>query len=175
MLRPSVLPGLSGEGRFLIASCGEGQYSLESPQLRHGLFTYHLLRGLLKDGDRDGDGRVGVAELFSYVSAAVSRDARQKYGHEQTPWTSAVYNEDVILSTVRRKAPSTEYSRSRMVVSRLISSSDSSRAFRWGSRRAWSHSRNAVVGPMPYRYRSEMCVGLSDGKSTPMIRGMRTP
>src|SRR3954470_7496585 len=74
--------------------------------------------------------------------------------------------------TVRRRAPSTEYSRSRMVVSRLISSSDSSRAFRCGSSRAWSHSRKAVVGPMPYRYRSEMCVGLSDGRSTPMIRGI---
>src|SRR5438876_1166603 len=67
-LRPSVLPALTGEGRFLIASCGEGEYSLEVPDLRHGLFTYHLLGGLEGDADRDQDGRVGVAELFEHVS-----------------------------------------------------------------------------------------------------------
>src|SRR4051812_16934094 len=59
-----------------------------------------------------------------------------------------------------------------MVVSRLISSSERSRALRCGSRPALSHSRRASDGPTPYRYRSEMWVGLSDGKSTPMIRGI---
>src|SRR5439155_14093374 len=81
-LRPSVLPALTGQGRFLIASCGEGEYSLEVPELRHGLFTYHLLRGLERAADRDGDGRVGVAELFEYVSAAVAGDAA-RYGAPQ--------------------------------------------------------------------------------------------
>src|SRR5262249_58622219 len=90
-----------GRGRFLLASCDKGQKSIEAEELRHGLFTYHLLRGLRRDGDRDGDGRVSIAELFHYVSAAVSRDAREKFGREQTPWTSAVYTEDVILSAVR--------------------------------------------------------------------------
>jgi serine/threonine-protein kinase len=112
-LAPSVLQQLSGRGRFLIASCDRGQKSLESEELRHGLFTYHLLKGLVEAGDRDGDGRVSVAELFGYVSAAVSRDARERFGHEQTPWTSAVYNEDVFLSTVRasRRPPSPDASR----------------------------------------------------------------
>ena len=100
-IRPSLLQPLGGRGRFLIASCDKGQKSIESEELRHGLFTYHLLEGLRQAGDRDGDGLVGVAELFSYVSSAVSRDARTRFQREQTPWTSAVYNEDVILSTVR--------------------------------------------------------------------------
>ncbi len=113
-LQPSVLQQLSGRGRFLIASCDRGQKSIEAEELRHGLFTYHLLRGLVEAGDRDCDGRVSVAELFSYVSAAVSRDAREHFGHEQTPWTSAVYNEEVILSTVRpgRRSPRLETGRS---------------------------------------------------------------
>jgi serine/threonine protein kinase len=113
-LAPSVLQQLSGRGRFLIASCDRGQKSLEAEELRHGLFTYHLLRGLVEAGDRDGDGRVSVAELFGYVSTAVSRDARERFGHEQTPWTSAVYNEDVFLSTVRpgRRSPPLQAGRS---------------------------------------------------------------
>jgi serine/threonine protein kinase len=102
-LRPSVLQGMAGKGRFLIASCDAGQKSLEAEELQHGLFTYHLLKGLRGAGDRDGDGKVSVAELFNYVSTAVSKDAREKYQHEQTPWTSAVWNEEVVLSIPRRE------------------------------------------------------------------------
>src|SRR5207244_1378162 len=51
-LAPSVLQQLSGRGRFLIASCDRGQKSIEAEELRHGLFTYHLLRGLVEAGDR---------------------------------------------------------------------------------------------------------------------------
>jgi serine/threonine protein kinase len=53
------------------------------------LFTYHLLRGMAGEGDRDGDGRVGVAELFEYVAESVARDAKQ-LGVEQKPWNAAV-------------------------------------------------------------------------------------
>ena len=104
-IQPSVLQRLGGRGRFLIASCDKGQKSIEAEEFKHGLFTYHLLEGLREAGDRDGDGRVSVAELFSYVSAAVSRDARDRFHREQTPWTSTVYNEDVFLSTVRPRKP----------------------------------------------------------------------
>src|SRR5262249_55573377 len=105
-IQPALIQQLAGRGRFLIASCDRGQKSIEAEPLRHGLFTYHLLQGLRGAGDRDGDGRVSVAELFGYVSSAVSRDAREKFQREQTPWTSAVYNEDVVLSTVRaERAP----------------------------------------------------------------------
>jgi serine/threonine protein kinase len=96
-LRPAVLQGLSGRGRFLIASCDEGQTSVEAEPLGHGLFTYHLLRGLRGEGDRDGDGRVGVAELFEYVARAVEEDARI-FGTEQRPWYSAVGPGGVYIS-----------------------------------------------------------------------------
>src|SRR5262249_41478745 len=103
-LRPSVVKRLSGNGRFLLASCGHDQESLELEDLEHGLFTYHLLRGLTRDGDLDHDSKVTIEELFRYVSREVGRDA-SKRGHKQTPWTSATYTEEVILSTVRpRKA-----------------------------------------------------------------------
>ncbi|MFO0878076.1 MAG: protein kinase [Gemmataceae bacterium] len=106
-LRPSHLERLGGRGRFLIASCDRGQKSIEADELRHGLFTYHLLKGLLGAGDRDGDGRVGIGELFGYVSGAVSRDARTRFQREQTPWTWATYNEEIVLSVV----PSTREAR----------------------------------------------------------------
>jgi serine/threonine protein kinase len=97
-LSPGVIQTIGGRGRFLIASCDAGQKSLEAEELGHGLFTYHLLRGLRGAGDRDRDGKVGVAELFTYVSSAVASDAQKRFGREQRPWTSAVWADEVYIS-----------------------------------------------------------------------------
>jgi hypothetical protein len=97
-LRPATLAGMAGRGRYLIASCDEGQKSFECAELRHGLFTYHMLQGIAGAADSDGDGRVGLAELFNYVSREVARDARQRFGREQKPWTSATWAEETYIS-----------------------------------------------------------------------------
>ncbi|MGL4552603.1 MAG: caspase family protein, partial [Gemmataceae bacterium] len=104
-IQPSMLARLAGQNRFLLASCGRGEKSIEAQELKHGLFTYHLLRGLEGAADRDGDGRVGLAELFGYVAAAVKKEAKERFGLDQVPWASAVYTEDVILSTPRAGRP----------------------------------------------------------------------
>jgi serine/threonine protein kinase/uncharacterized caspase-like protein len=97
-LRPALLEGMAGRGRFLIASCDEGQKSYECADLGHGLFTFHLLEGISGAADRDGDGRVGIVELFNYVATTVSRDARQRFGQDQKPWTSATWAEETYIS-----------------------------------------------------------------------------
>jgi serine/threonine protein kinase/uncharacterized caspase-like protein len=102
-LSPSVLERLGGQGRFLIASCGRGQKSIEAEDLRHGLFTYHLIRGLRGEAARDG--RVTAGSLFAHVAEAVQRDARERFGREQTPWTHATYSEDVVLATPAAEKP----------------------------------------------------------------------
>jgi serine/threonine protein kinase len=101
-IKPAIFEKLSGRNRFLIASCDEGQKSIESVELKHGLFTYHLLRGIRGTADRDGDGKVGIAELFNYVSAAVARDARERFQSEQQPWVKGTWTDDVFLSAPRR-------------------------------------------------------------------------
>jgi serine/threonine protein kinase len=105
-IRPALLENLAGKGRFLLASCDEGQYSMELADLGHGLFTYHLLQGMGGAGDRDGDGKVGVAELFEYVSEAVARDAR-KHGFDQKPWNASVGAGGVYLAAPKRRAQAT--------------------------------------------------------------------
>jgi serine/threonine-protein kinase len=107
-LRPAVLERMTGRGRYLIASCDEGQKSFECAELGHGLFTYHLLQGIAGAADRDGDGRVGLAELFNYVSTAVSRDSRQRFGREQKPWTSATWAEETYISSPNSRVTVTE-------------------------------------------------------------------
>jgi serine/threonine protein kinase len=99
-IRPDVLQGIAGKGRFLLASCNEDEVSVELSQHGHGLFTYHLLRGIEGEGDRDGDGRVGVSELFEYVSDAVARDA-EKQGMRQHPWSHSLAAGGVYISAPR--------------------------------------------------------------------------
>ena len=68
------LIGLSGSGK-----------SLESDDLRHGLFTYYLLRGLRGDADRDRNGAVTLAEIIPYVNDKVPQAARTAFRQEQHP------------------------------------------------------------------------------------------
>jgi serine/threonine protein kinase len=96
-MRPALFQALAGRRRYLIASCDDGQVSVEADCWGHGLFTHHLLAGLRGAGDRDDDGRVGIAELFEYVSEAVERDAKAM-GMVQKPWISATGPGGVILS-----------------------------------------------------------------------------
>jgi serine/threonine protein kinase len=100
--RPDMLQGITGKGRFLLASCDAGQKSVESTQVRHGLFTYHLLEGIRGAADRDGNGRVGVAELFEYVAEAVEKDAREQFGRAQRPWHTSSGPGGVYLSEPQR-------------------------------------------------------------------------
>jgi serine/threonine protein kinase len=101
-IRPAMLEELTGRGRYLIASCDDGQVSLESETRGHGLFTYHLLDGIRGAGDRDGDGQVGVSELFEHVAEAVDRDARA-LGTIQKPWSCSIGAGGVYLSAPRWK------------------------------------------------------------------------
>jgi serine/threonine protein kinase len=106
-LRPSALPELSGGGHFLLAACGENQYSLESPQFGHGLFTYYLLEGLKGKADENRDGKVGVAELFEYVAREVGRESMQTIGQPQTPWFKATNAGGVYLAEPRLQSEPT--------------------------------------------------------------------
>ena len=99
-IRPAMFESLTGRGRYLIASCDDGQVSLEAEAWGHGLFTYHLLEGIRGAGDRDGDGRIGVAELFEHVAEAVDRDARA-LGMVQKPWSCAIGTGGAYLSAPR--------------------------------------------------------------------------
>lgn len=57
-------------------------------QGKHGLFTYHLLRGLQGLADIDRDGTVVAGELCTYARGEVGRVARQQFGNAQHPLCS---------------------------------------------------------------------------------------
>jgi caspase domain-containing protein len=67
----------ASKGRFVIAAAAPNEVALEVPDLKHGLFTYYLLKGLEGDADANSDDIVTVNELFNYVQRNVARYAMQ--------------------------------------------------------------------------------------------------
>ena len=58
-------------------------HSYDSAQ--HGLFTYHLLKGLGGAADLDKDGTILAGELCAYTRWQVLKVAQEQYGNKQEP------------------------------------------------------------------------------------------
>ena len=85
------------KGRAIITSSDINELSNESPQWRHGVFTYYVLEGLKGDADTDNDRLVSVGELFHYVRRKVRLDTN----FSQTPQLLVGDNENLALSVAR--------------------------------------------------------------------------
>ncbi len=68
----------------LIGSTGL-RSGLEPAKLRHGLFTYYLLRGLKGDADANFNGEVTLGELTAYLGRTVPVSSKQDFNQEQRP------------------------------------------------------------------------------------------
>lgn len=58
---------LATEGLAIITSSAADEDALESERLEGGVFTHHLVTGLLGAADRTGDERVTLAEVYRYA------------------------------------------------------------------------------------------------------------
>lgn len=83
MLKTSTQITAGPNVAVLTASSGE-QISSSLPEKRHGLFTYHLLKGLRGEADANKDGVLGLGELHRYVKERVSNGAAAM-DREQSP------------------------------------------------------------------------------------------
>jgi len=52
------------------------QISSSSSEVRHGIFSYFLMRGLEGDADQNKDGQISVAEMQAYLTETVTRQAQ---------------------------------------------------------------------------------------------------
>ena len=66
-----------GKGRVIISSCSANEISKEDDNLKHGIFSYYLLKGLKGQADQDRDGIITVSEVFSYLSRKVPQASDQ--------------------------------------------------------------------------------------------------
>ena len=63
-----------GTGRVVLAASGVNEESLESPDLKHGYFTYFLLQALQR-----GKGRTPLSQVFASVSQQVSQSVSTQH------------------------------------------------------------------------------------------------
>jgi osmotically-inducible protein OsmY len=59
----------------VISASAPDQISSSSPELKHGIFSYYLMRGMEGEADSNKDGQITVAEMQTYLSAQVTRQA----------------------------------------------------------------------------------------------------
>lgn len=59
----------------VITASQNDQISSSSADLKHGIFSYYLMKGMEGDADKNGDSQITVGEMFSYLTEHVARQA----------------------------------------------------------------------------------------------------
>lgn len=90
-------PVLTNERMAVFAASAGNQVSSAWPAMRHGLFTYFLLKGLRGAADADGAPGVSVGELDAYLRREVPPQAG-RLDREQRPQLTAVKTDRVLVA-----------------------------------------------------------------------------
>ena len=59
----------------VITASASDQIASSSPDLKHGIFSYDLMKGLEGDADEDKDGTITIGELQNFLAEGVPRVA----------------------------------------------------------------------------------------------------
>jgi hypothetical protein len=86
-----------GRGRVVLTAGDANEVTVESDDLRHGVFTYYLLEGLRGKADLDGNGIITVDEVYRYVSIKVP----QATGQVQHPVRKGEMTGEIILGVLK--------------------------------------------------------------------------
>ena len=72
-------------GTFWITASGSNQFATEFEKLGHGVFTYALLEGVKGQADANGDQKLTIRELSTYIENKVPELSEQFKGLSQFP------------------------------------------------------------------------------------------
>jgi uncharacterized caspase-like protein len=59
----------------VITASANDQISSSSPELKHGIFSFYLMKGMEGDADGNKDGKITAGEMLEYLQDKVSRQA----------------------------------------------------------------------------------------------------
>ena len=59
----------------VITASQADQISSSSPDLKHGIFSYYLMKGMEGDADANKDGKITLGEMQAYLVENVGRQA----------------------------------------------------------------------------------------------------
>lgn len=63
------------ESFTVISASKADQTSSSSSDLKHGIFSYYLMRGMEGDADINRDGRITAGEMHTYLTEQMARQA----------------------------------------------------------------------------------------------------
>lgn len=89
------------EGMVALFSCRAGQKSFEDPDVKHGVFFHHVLKGWAGDADADNDRQLTFRELETYVSRETTKYARLNLRSLQTPQLKGDLSGEWILRSLK--------------------------------------------------------------------------
>ena len=84
-------------------SCGPTELSYESGDLKHGYFTYYLVKGLIGNADSNADKNIQFREIDDYLYDNVYTEVSKKFKQSQTPIVRAP-NARATLKTIDTKS-----------------------------------------------------------------------
>ena len=79
-------------------SCGPNELSYESSELKHGYFTYYLIKGMAGEADSNADNKLQFNEIDDYLYTKVNTSVSQKYHQNQIPSVKTQNNREVFLT-----------------------------------------------------------------------------
>jgi tol-pal system protein YbgF len=78
-------PVLAGGKIAVLAASTGTQISSDYEKVKHGLFTYYLLKGMKGYADSDKDEKIELGELYRYIKENVTEVASVELNRDQTP------------------------------------------------------------------------------------------
>lgn len=77
-----IIPEIQENDRYIMTACLSDEFSLESPNLEHGIFTNYFLESFDYAEDSNGDGVKSMEELYTYTrSQTISYSQSMGYRH----------------------------------------------------------------------------------------------
>ncbi|MDR2440955.1 MAG: caspase family protein [Planctomycetaceae bacterium] len=73
------------KGLFQLFSCDREQTAAESPEKKHGIYSYFMIEGLKGAANSNNDYYISLSELQQYVQTMTSKHAAGVLNHIQTP------------------------------------------------------------------------------------------
>ena len=74
-IAPKIAANSYPQNFTVISASANDQISSASPDLKHGIFSYYLMKGMEGDADQNKDGKITVAEMQEYLTDMVGRQA----------------------------------------------------------------------------------------------------
>lgn len=87
----------------MMLACSDGETSIESKQIKQGVFSYYLINGLAGYADENQNGNITIKELFKYVKYKTMKFG-EKRDHKQTPVLFGNFDMNLIIGRVNKNA-----------------------------------------------------------------------